>query len=366
MKRAQLCLFASCALAAVPARGADLAVAFTAPELAPGMASLETMLQAEAEGFLDEVLALVEEVVDKPLFMKAFTGAAVTSSLLPGQLAARDGIAFSVGSAAALWSADWSPAALERLGAIGTDDDLEAGAGVQPLLAQVAFSLDRFLPGLDGGAYAGFMDVQGSGFGIKSFSVGLFSGLALFAPPVDARPAMVGWQGLRLSLGGGYSTGTLGMLVEPGPVYQTIPIDPDGEGPLVALSTTIQVDPSVMAGVKSSVYGVRFLVSTGLSLFRSISLVAGAGGSLSAGSSSVSLESDDDVVVLGYLSSLVVPGGEGRIQISGSAAAVNSVLVSPVLTAGLGFRVGAFQLSVPVVWNLPAGLGVAVLVEVRP
>jgi len=363
MKRAQLCLLASLVLAAVPARGADLAVVFTTPELKPGMASMETMLQFEAEGFLDDVLALVEDVVDKPLFMQAFTGAAVTSSLLSGHLAAGDGVAFSVGSTMSLWSADWSPAALERLGAISTDDDLEAGAGVQPLLAQAAVSLGRLLPGLDAGVYAGFMDVQGIGFGIKSFSAGLFSGLTLFAP-ADGAPGMVGWQGLRLSLGGGYSSGTLSMLVEPGPIYQTIPVDPDGTGPLVALSTTIQVEPSVMAGVRSSVYGVRFLASTGLSLFRSISLVVGAGGSLSAGSSSVSLESTDDVVVLGYLSSLVETNG--TITISGSTAAVRSVLVSPILAAGLGFRVGAFELSVPVVWNIPKGLGLAVLVELRP
>jgi len=364
MKRAQLCLFVSCALAAVPARGADLAVVFTAPELASGMASLETMLQAEAEGFLDDLLAIVEEVVDKPLFMKAFTGAAVTSSLLSGHLATRDGVAFSVGSTAALWSADWSPAALERLGAIGTDDDLEAGAGVQPLLAQAAFSLDGLVPGLDAGLYAGFMDVQGSGFGMESFSAGVFTGLTLFAPAAGAPPGMVGWQGLRLSLGGGYSSGTLSMLVEPGPIYQTIPVDPDGAGPLVPLSTTIQVEPSVMAGVRSSVYGGRLLASTGLSLFRSISLVVGAGGSLSAGSSSVSLDSDDEVVVLGYLSSLVVT--DGTIKISGSTAAVRSVLLSPILTAGLGFRVGAFELSVPAVWHVPGGIGLAVLVELRP
>jgi len=364
MKRAHLCLFVSCLLAAAPARGADLAVVFTAPKLESGMASLETMLQTEAEGFMDDVLALVEEVVDKPLFMKAFTGAAVTSSLLSGHLATRDGIAFSVGSTAALWSADWSPATLERLGAISTEDDLEAGAGVQPLIAQAAVSLRRLVPGLDAGVYAGFMDVQGAGFGLNSFSVGLFSGLTLFAPAVGAVPGMVGWQGLRLSLGGGYSTGTLSMLVEPGPIYQTIPVDPDGTGPLVALSTTIQVDPSVMAGVRSSVYGARFLASTGLSLFRSISLSVGAGGSLSAGSSSVSLESTDEVVVLGYLSSLVETNG--TITISGSTAAVSSVLVSPILTAGLTFRVGAFELSVPVIWNVPAGLGLAVLVELRP
>ncbi len=364
MKFAQLCLFVSCALAAVPARGADLTVVFTAPELESGMASLEAMLQTEAEGFLDEVLKLVEEVVDKPLFMKAFTGAAVTSSLLSGHLGARDGAAFSVGSSAALWSADWSPAYLERLGAISTDDDLEAGAGLQPLFAQAAFSLGGLLPGLDAGVYAGFMDVQGSGFGIQSFSAGLFSGLTLFAPIEGARSRMVSWQGLRLSLGGSYSSGTLSMLVEPGPIYQTIQVDPDGSGPLVALSTTIQVEPSVMAGVRSSVYGVRFLASAGLSLFRSISLVVGAGGSLSAGSSSVSLESTDDVVVLGYLSSLVKT--DGTIMISGSTASVKSVLVSPILSAGLGFRVGAFELSVPVVWNIPKGLGLAVLVELRP
>jgi hypothetical protein len=364
MKHAQLCLLVSFALAVVPARGSDLAVAFTVPELKSGMASLETMLQIEAEGFLDDVLALVEEVVDKPLFMKAFTGAAVTSSLLSGHLEARDRVAFSVGSTAALWTSDWSPATLEQLDAISTDDDLEIGAGVQPLLAQAAISLGRFVPGLDAGVYAGFMDVQGSGFGLRSFSAGLFSGLTLFAPATEARPGMLGWQGLRLSLGGGYSSGTLSMLVEPGPIYQTIPVDPDGAGPLVALSTTLQVDPSVMAGVKSSVYGVRFVASTGLSLFRAINLALGAGGSLSAGSSSVSLESADEVVVLGYLSSLVET--DGAITISGSTAAVSAVLLSPILTAGIGFRVGAFELSIPVVWNVPAGLGFAVLAEMRP
>ncbi|MBU0927995.1 MAG: hypothetical protein KKA67_09620 [Spirochaetes bacterium] len=349
---------------------ADFNVELTAPELKPGMESLEAILQAQAEGFADDIVALVEQTLDKPLFMRAFAGAAVTASFLSGLTEASDGspgsggLALSIGSAASVWSADFSPAALERLSVLGPDDDVEAGACVQPLVAQAALSLARLAPGLDAGAYVGLMDAQGGELGVRSFSAGLSAGLSLFQPPAGDRPPMLRWRGLRLSLGAGYSYGAYSALVEPGPIYQSIPIDPDGEGPLVPLSTTIQVDPSVTAGVLCTALGGRLGATTGITLFGTLSLAVGAGFGVSYGASQVSLESSDAIQVLGYLSSLVE--NDGSIALSGTTEAVESVEVSPYLSAGLGFRVGAFSLVAPFVWNVPKGLGLAIFVEFRP
>jgi hypothetical protein len=44
---------------------------------------------------------------------------------------------------------------------------------------------------------------------------------------------------------------------------------------------------------------------------------------------------------------------------------VTTTAAYPFLAASLGFRVGAFGLSLPVAWSIPMGLGAAVLAELR-
>jgi len=359
MKTPVCCLIPALLLCAATA-WADLNITLVAPELQDGMQSLESMLQTEAEGFLDEILVLVEETLDKPLFMAAFNGATMTSSLLPGILGLVDGIAISVGSSGAVWSASYSPETFASLSAVDATTDLELGTFIQPLTLQVGVPLGRLLPGLYAGGYLGWMKASGALLGIESFSAGAFSGLRLFGNPEQS--AMLRWNGLEISIGGGYSVGTLSMNIAPGSIYQTIPLDPDGAGPLLPLSTTISVDPDIQAGVRSSTLGGRLGISTGIALFDVLDLSIGGGCGLSTGSSAISIDArGQEIRIEGYLSNLVEENG--TISIDGTTAAVEATTVYPYLDARLGFRVGAFTIAMPFVWNIPKGIGVAVLVE---
>jgi len=355
--------------AAMPALAVDAEI--VAPVLQPGMASLEAMLAASADEFSGEIVDLVDSTLVKPLFMSAFTGAAATLSLIPGLSPRGGGLTVSLGSAASAWSADFSAEGIAALQALRPEDDLEAGLCVQPLLARVSVPLGRVIRGLSADAYLGFMDAQGEAYGVRSFAAGASAGLELFRQARgrktdDGSGADAGfaeWQGVALTLGGGFSSGTVSLLVEPGAIYQSIPLDPDGSGPLVAQTTTIEVEPSVTAGVRTTVFGARVAAMTGVELFRTFSLSAGGGCGLYTGSSAIELESDDELRVLGYLSELVEENG--RVMLSGTTDPETSAGFYPFLAANLGFRVGAFGLSVPVAWSVPKGLALAVLAELR-
>lgn len=339
---------------------ADLNIELSAPELQDGMQSIESMLQTEAESFLDEILVLVEETLDKPLFMSAFTGATMTSSLLPGLLGAEEGFVISIGSAGAIWSADYSAETFAAISAIDATTDLELGACIQPLTLQIAVPLRRLLPGLRAGANIGWMEASGAQLGIKAFSAGAFTGLRLFNKPGNS--SAIRWDGLEINAGGGYSAGTLSMTITPGTIYQAIPLDPDGAGPLLPLSTAISVDPSIDAGVRSSTIGGKLGFSTGIALFDVLSLSIGGGCGLSSGTSAISIDAQDqEIIVEGYLANLVEENGS--ITITGTTAELGDIAFSPYLDARLGFKVGVFTIAMPVVWNIPKGLGVAVLVE---
>ncbi len=348
----------------VKAGWAQIEVELTAPKLKPGMAALEVMLQAAAESFSGNIVSIIEPSLSKPLFMQAFTGATITASLLPGQLQSNRGVAFSMGSAASVWSANYSEETITSLKDIGMNTDLEAGTCIMPLLAQFSVPLKGILPGLDVGGYLGYMKISGSTIGIQSFSTGAFSGLLLFGPENDDSGSIFSWQGIKLSLGGGYSQGTLSMTVAPGPIYQDIPIDADGAGPLVPQIATISIEPSIDAGVRSIVAGARIFGSTGITLFNALKLSAGVGFSVAQGNSAISIEADEPITVKGYLAGLVET--DGSISVSGTTAKTETFSFSPYLSSNISFRVGAFNIALPLVWNIKKGLGAAVLVELRP
>lgn len=352
-------MYALLALLALAAPAGALDVEIVAPRLRPGMASLEAMLGDAALEFSADLAALVEEALLKPAFMRGFTGAAATLSLLPGLSIRGDAPAVALGSAASAWSADFSAQGLAALKALRPEDDLEAGLAVQPLLVQATIPLKRAARGLWIDAWLAYLDADGASFGLRSFAAGASTALLLIAPS-SGRPS-VAWSGVRLGAGLAYSRGTVSMLVEPGAIYQRVPLDPDGPGPLVAQTATLRLEPSVKAGVTTAVSAGHASIMSGVELFRVIELAVGGGCGLYAGSSAVSLESDDELLVLGYLAELVEE--PGRIKIGGSAAPIAASGLYPFLAAKLSFKVGSFSLSIPAAWSIPKGLGLAALAE---
>lgn len=339
---------------------ADLEIVLTPPVLGPGMASLQTLLDANALDFTDDIEALLSGSLSKPLFMEAFSRASWVASVVPGSLQSSPRPALSVGSLASVYSTSFGPEILDRLGAIGLNDDLSAGGALEPLVARVSFPLAFISKNLDAGAVLGFMDASAWTYGVNSFSAGVFAGWT-FGEPSDGP---FSWDGLRLELGGGYAANRLEMTVLPGPITQTIPIDLDGPlGPLAPLQATLSIDPTIDAGVETRVYTAQLQATSGITLLRAISICAGGGVNAVDGYSGISIDADAPIVIRGYLANLVDQAGS--IAISGTTGEQSFRRIGGYLCGGLRFAVGSFSLGIPFVWNLDGGFGTGAFIGLR-
>ncbi|HAW85399.1 MAG: hypothetical protein A2087_06905 [Spirochaetes bacterium GWD1_61_31] len=345
---------------------ADLKVVIVTPELQDGMASLETMLAAEAGSAAFELAAMIEQLADKPLLMAGFSQAATTLGLLPGQAMPQESWLVSAGSSVALCLDDYSVDLAARLAALNPEDDLSLGLSAQPILAQLSVPLGRLwsrLAGLDAGAFLGYSDIAGSAGGVRAISGGLNLGWTLFGPAGGVAVGPADWLGLRLSAVAAFFDTTVNMVVEPGTMYQTANIDPDGPGPLNSFPATIRVEPSVRAGVNSAVLVTRLQATTGFSVLRLLTCLVGGGAVLGSGRSAVNIEADEEMFVEGYLAPLVAENG--RIQISGQTGEQTALIFSIYLVLAPALQFGNFRLTIPALWQFPANLGAGVFVEMR-
>lgn len=352
---------AACVVAPSPA-WADITVDFTPPELEEGMESLESMLDAEAEPFLDGIVDLAEEALYKPLFLAAFGGASSAISLLNAP-PIRGGLSFSLGASVAAWASSFSADTLATLSAMSAETDLEAGLAAQPIVLRAAAPIKRLPFGLIVDARLGYAKLDGASFALESFSAGIGAKATIFG---DERPTdrPLRFHGVTLSLGADYASGSIGATIEPGPIYRTVSVDPDGEGPLLGLSARILVDPSLEVAIGATSLCASAGAFTGLTAFSALGVRLGGGAALRLSSSSIGVEADEAVVVDGYLGDLVVQ--DGAIVISGDVAGEGAIELAPFVAASLEFSVGSFDLRIPIAWYVPKGLALGVYAAVRP
>jgi len=333
-------------------------VDLTPPSLQPGMAGVEALLAANALAFVDDIRVRVEEGARKPRLFEAFAMATGIASAVPSAShEAASGFSLAVGSAAAVHASSFGPEMLAALEGIGLEGDLEAGACAEPMVLRARY---RFPSGaVDLALGLGYFDAVIQGYGAESLMGDASCGYRIGAPGSGA----LAWEALRLETGCSLAINTLSGSFRTGPISQTVPIDPDASGPLVPIYATISVDPPILLAMESRVLNARLQASTGFSLLGALSLSLGAGGVLTWGGSALSLDTEAPIEVQGYLEGLV--DQPGRISISGTAASYPYLGVSPYASAALSFTVGAFSLSLPLVYGYPGGLGAGLFAQVK-
>ena len=337
---------------------AEPAVTFTAPRLKPGMASLEAMLQSSAEEFSGDIEDIVATALHKPEFMRGFSGAAANIVLIPSAIKDTSHPSIYLGSTASVYSKNLSPGLAKDIRSLNAESDEKLGASVQPLVIRASVPLDLFFSGLYAGGNIGYMDAEAGDYGVWAFSGGLSVGYALIRPKKGA----VAWNGLSFLACGDYAKNRITAVIRPGTISQEIPLDPDGDGPLVPIDVTLRLDPSIKGGVESSLFSLSLSASTGITFLDSISLFAGGGFSAARAETGISVEADSEIKIEGYLSNLVVQ--QGRIAIKGTTSVEKSTVLGGFVQAGIQFNVGAFSITVPVLWKPLESLGTGVFMGV--
>lgn len=351
MKRRLGSLLALLGLCAAAAQ-AQLTVSIDSPLLGPGTERLQALVDQNLQGFSDQISAYIIENFDKPLFMEGFSRAAAVSVLVPGAALAPSFPYLSLGSSVAAFSADYSPEIVQTLESLPSEADAAAGACSQPFLFKAGFPLKAGKVNFDMGASLGFMNARAGLYELQAFSMGMGAGLVLGR---GAR-GILGWEALRLEAGADFAVSQLSARFQTGRINQTVPIDPDGIGPLVGFNATFGIEPEAEAGIRSSVASFRLQASSGATLFRAVTLSLGAGAQAASARSALSLRVDGvPIIVEGYLSNLIET--PGTISVSGRVSERSIAFVGAYLFGSLGFRIGAFGISVPLAWSIPGGLG---------
>jgi len=337
---------------------AESAVTFTAPRLKPGMASLEGMLQSSAGEFSGDIEDIVANALRKPEFMQGFSGAAANTVLIPSAIQEKGHYSLYLGSSASIYSKDLSPSLATHIRSLNAESDEKLGACVQPLVIRASVPLDRLFRGLFVGGNIGYMDAEAGDYGVWAFSGGLSLGYTLIKP----KKGVIAWNGISFLAGGDYAKNRITAVIKPGTISQEIPLDPDGEGPLVPINVTLRLNPIIKGGVESTLTSFSLAGSTGVTFLESISLFAGGGFSVARAQTGISIEADSQIQVEGYLSDLVVQ--QGKIAIKGTTEAEKSIVLGGFAQVGIQFNVGAFNITLPVIWKPRESLGTGVFMGV--
>jgi hypothetical protein len=336
--------------------GAEISILIVPPRLKPGMAQLQTMLEQEVGAVGHDLADIAGAYLLKPLFMSA-NAHANGSAILPSVVPARPGDVLSValGCSAAAQTDTWDIALLtQRVDGFKIEDDYAVGAGVRPLALDLTLPLGSLLRGLDLRLTAGFMQAEILGYTFRSIAAGVFVDYAFVRP--RGWGSILSWRGLSIGLGAAGGENRLSTVVAPGVVERTLSFDPDGAGPLPVFNVDIQADPRVSVAVASSALVFPCVLSTGITILDSLTFTVGGGVDLSTGGTSVGVDGDPEVTILGHLADLIEE--PGRVELSGSVGHQNAATVRPLVFGNVLFRVGPYFVAVSGVYRAAGGLAV--------
>lgn len=335
---------------------AQVNVDISVPGLGEGMAELEGMLSANTAMAAYEVETMINELLEKPLLTGAFGSAAGISGALPqlGMIPQASEIAVGLGAYGAVYADTFNVSELtERLDDIEPEDDFILGAGLNGISSSVVVPLNNYIPRFSVSASIGYLDTEGDEFSLMDFS---FSAAANYSPfRKKALGQLLSWSPLYLQGGLSYSLNELGFTIEGGTFEEDFDLDPDGDGPLLAIPIIVEVEPIIDLVLRSTVIMLSATAGTGLSLVDFFHLTCGMGISLMAGKTEIGLSSSDEITVVGYLSDLIET--PGVLTIDGALTGGSPSGLFPYFFGGVQFDFRHFYLNALFLYNPGYGLG---------
>ncbi len=343
-----------CILSSLPA---DIAVDLEIPELGEGMEQLERVLTENIAPMASDMENTVTELLEKPLITGAFASAAGMTAVLPFQGSLFHGrrVTLSFGFFVSLYSETFDIETLTvRIEELSEEDDFPLGANIHAVNFSAAFSLP--VPGLTGLAAFSYSDISGEQLYVNNFSVQAGAGYSPFRDMQAGRA--FSWSPLYFRAGAGYYSSRIGAYASTGIVTREFEADPDGSGPLIGQTISVEVDPTADISLLSRIGTFSAALSTGISLLDFFHLYAGAGALLSIGRTDIAVDYSSPITVLGYLAELVEE--EGSIGVTGTVEGSEPLLLMPTLFTGIQFGIGPFLLHIPFSWQPPGGIAAGV------
>ncbi len=338
---------------------AEVRVEIEPPELQDGMAELEATVGAEINAAAGELADFVNAILEKPGLLRACVDAhAAADSLRPGRSSGTEGeYSLDIGSSVGIASESFNPETMEkRIEALEETDDIYAGAGIRPLVCFFSFPADKLIPELRFTTGIGYLTVSKDEYELTGY--GLLASAGYPVLPARRAGTFVEFGGIDLTIGASLLHNRVTAPFSPGTITESFTVDPDGDGPFLPQSVAVQVEPEITAVFETGVYSLSAGLSTGIKLVDFLTLTVGATGELVTGSSQLELSSNDEVVLLGYLSGLVAENS--RLIVSGGTDDVSPSPLEISLFSGLTWRVGTYRSSALISWRSNRGLAAGI------
>jgi hypothetical protein len=349
------------ALALAPfSLAAEVTIGLTLPTLDPSLGPLAADLELESAQLVGEIQdSLTGVMTEKPALMGGMGNAAAWGSIVPRSLGGPIVPSIDFGFDCAIYAEPLNGHTGSVVSGMGESSDEPVGAAVQPFVIVAKYPLDRWFPRYYAGASLGLMAFDAAKYRMRTFSSGLTLGYRF---PPSAKGALE-WHGVSLECGADFAYSNFGMKFRPGRVSQDVTLDEDGAGPLPSFTSTLSVDPEVLAELKTQSFALTGVVSSGFTVIDAISLFCGAGLTVSLSRSTLSLESEDEVTISGHLADLAQ--SPCLVKASGTVCSGKGSFIGLVLQGCARFTAGALTISIPVVWSPARSLGTGLFMGVN-
>lgn len=351
-------------LAGLAPLNAQITLSIDQPRLAATQSALQDILNTQIEAAVNDLNDTSSEYldyVDKPLLTSSL-GRALGTSAWANQAAfhgAGNRFALTLGAGGAFVSDTFKPEELlNRMEKFKVEDDFLMGVGANGINVGLSLPLDSLARGLYATGSAGYLSGSFGDILFSAFSLSLGGG---YVPWEKERilPFMA-WIPLTVQLGTSYGTNRVAMKVQVDTISQEFPVlDPDGPGPLIGQSVTVNInDPSVTGDFQDRVGTLSVSAATGIGILDFFMVYGGAGAGMTFGETGFTLESREPIEVAGYLGDFIVE--EGSFSLTGDIAGASPFSVAPFLFGGLALNWGYFTLNLPLLYEITQGLSLGV------
>ena len=334
---------------------AQVSVDLTMPTLGSGMSQLEALLISNVGTAASEIETMVNNTLYKPELTSSFgnaTGLCSSISML-GNIPHFSKYSLSIGANASLYSntLDFNEIS-DKFDDLQPEDDFQFGVGVQGLTANFSMPLTFLLENLSVLGSIGYLNISTDEYFIVDFSVLIAAKYSIFEPIRSSR--IFKWTPLSVQAGLSYGYNNLGIIIEADTITETFEADPDSDGPLLPQNVSVELEPVINIGLESQIGTLMFSLSSGITVFDSFHFFLGGGLNLLFGKTGISVYSEEEINIIGYLSELVEE--EGSILISGSVEGGPPKVFLPYLFSGLQIDFSSSFINLTVLFHPVSGI----------
>lgn len=327
----------------------EIDVNITVPKLGNGMGEIEALLAANIGMAISELEVATEETLYKPELTSSFgTSSAISQLVLVhNKIPQTDRYSLSVGILSSAYSSTFDFKQISnKIDNLQPEDDFEIGVNAQ--LLNTTISIPNFSVSFS------YINLSKNNFYFNNISGALHSSFSIF--PDLSLSRSFSWNPLTVLGGLSVSSSSLGAGIETGVITESFELDPDGNGPLVSQSVDIELDPVINVGLDTLIGVINWGLGTGFNFLDFFHFYIGSGIYYSFGKTGISVSTNEDITVLGYLNGLIEE--PGSISISGSIDGGSPNEFTGYIFTSMQYDISSMFFNLSALYHFTNGVGI--------